>query len=120
VVLLGTQTTLVMCLLPSVIALSVGLLPAVLAPMIPFIMISNVILVVTFGFLRNKNYWLSIGVASFLKFIFLFSTSSIVIKLLLKKEVASSVVAIMSWPQLATALAGGVLAFVFLKSIKKI
>ena len=42
VALLGVQNAILLCLLPSTIALSVGLLPAILAPVIPFIIISNV------------------------------------------------------------------------------
>lgn len=120
VVLLGTQNAIILALLPSTIALSVGLLPAILAPMIPFIIISNTILILGFSLLREKNFWSGIIVGSVLKFIFLWSTSFVVINLLLKKELATQVSAIMSWPQLATALIGGVLAYVFLKSIKKI
>lgn len=120
VFLLGTQNAILVGLIPSLIALSVGLLPAVLAPMIPFIMVANTILIVTFGYLYKKNFWLGVVLASLLKFIFLFATSSIVIDLLLKKEVATAVSTMMSWPQLITALAGGAVAFLFLKSIKKI
>ena len=86
VALLGAKNAILIGLLPSVIALSAGLLPAVLAPMIPFIMLSNAILIVVFGYLRKKNYWLAIVSASVLKFFFLFSVSSIVTNLLLKKE----------------------------------
>lgn len=112
-IILGTQAGILVGLIPSIIALSVGTLPAPLAPMVPYIMISNAILIVTFGLLRNKNYWLAVGVASFLKFLFLFATSSIVIGLLVQQELAESVALMMSWPQLVTALAGGVLASVF-------
>ncbi len=120
VALLGTQTAIILALLPSTIALSAGLLPAVLAPMIPFIIIANTILILGFSVLGEKNYWLGILVGSLLKFLFLWSTSFVVINLLLKKELATSVSAMMSWPQLATALLGGVIAYIFLKSIKKI
>lgn len=112
-IILGTQAGILVGLIPSIIALSVGTLPAPLAPMVPYIMISNAILIVIFGFLRNKSYWLAVGVASFLKFLFLFATSSIVIGLLVEQELAESVALMMSWPQLVTALAGGVLASVF-------
>ena len=120
VVLLGTQTAIILALLPSTIALSVGLLPAILAPMIPFIIISNVILILGFSYLKEKDFWSGIIVGSVLKFIFLWSTSFVVINLLLKQELATKVSAMMSWPQLATALIGGVLAYIFLKSIKKV
>jgi len=117
--LLGTEAAIMIGLVPSLIALTSGLLPAVLAPMIPFIMVSNAILVLTFSLFQKKNYWLGIISASLIKFIFLFSTSSIVINLLLKKEVATKVAQIMSWPQLLTALAGGIIAWLILKISKK-
>ncbi len=118
VFLLDCQSAILVGLIPSMIALSAGLLPPVLAPMVPFIMMSNTILIITFNYLKEKNYWLGIVSASVLKFIFLFSASSIVINLLLKKEIAAKVAAMMSWPQLFTALSGGVIAYLFLKFIK--
>jgi len=65
---LGVDFAILIGLIPSVIALGVGLLPAVLVPMVPFIMISNTLLVVCFAYLRKKNYWLGVVVSSFLKF----------------------------------------------------
>jgi len=118
--LLGGQAAILIGLVPSVIALSFGLLPAVLAPLVPFIMLSNTILVLTFICLKDKNYWLRVIPASLLKYLFLFATSSIVINLLLKKEVTQKVAAMMSWPQLVTALLGGILAYLFLKGLKNI
>lgn len=118
VTLLGTQAGILVGLIPSLIAFSVGLLPPVLAPMIPFIMVGNTILVIIFNYLK-RNYWLGIIVASLLKFLFLFSTSSIAINLLLKKEIASRIAVMMSWPQFLTALTGGLLAYLFLRAIKK-
>ena len=117
--LLGSSSAILVGLIPSLIALSCGLLPAVLAPMVPFIMMGNTILVLVFGYSRKKNYWLGMVSASFLKFAFLAGTSSLVIDLLLKKEVARNVALMMSWPQLFTALAGGIIAYLFLKSIKR-
>ena len=119
-IILGAQMGIFAGLIPSVIALSVGTLPPALAPMIPYIMISNVILILTFNFLKGKNYWLAITLASFLKFLFLFSTSSLVISLLMKKELAGSVALMMSWPQLVTALMGGILAWIFFKKMRHI
>jgi len=115
VILLGTQAGIMVGLIPSLIALSVGTLPAPLAPMVPYIMLGNVILVLTFGFLKEKNYWLGMIASSALKFIWLFVSSFIVIDLLLKKELAQSVALMMSWPQLVTALLGGVIVWLFFK-----
>lgn len=118
--LLGVEAGILIGLIPSVISLSVGLLPAALAPMVPFIILGNAILAVVFSYFKEKNYWLGIFSASLLKFLFLFNASSVVINLLLKKEVAGQVALMMSWPQIFTALSGGLIAYLFLKSCKKI
>lgn len=114
-IVLGWRAGTFVGFVPSAIALSVGTLPPVLAPMVPYIMISNVILVLTFNFLKDRNFWLAVGSASFMKFLFLFSISSLVMNLLLKKELAGAAAAMMSWPQLITALAGGAIAWTFLR-----
>ncbi|MFN3301720.1 MAG: ECF transporter S component, partial [Patescibacteria group bacterium] len=119
-VLLSPELAMFIGLFPSIVALSSGLLPAVLAPMVPFIMTANAILVLIFSFLRKKSYWLGVVLAAFCKFLFLFSTSSIMMKLILKKELATKVAAMMGWTQLVTALAGGIIAFLILKALKKI
>ncbi len=117
--ILGPQAAILVGLVPSLIALSAGLLPPVLAPMIPFIMMSNAILIVTFSGLGKQNYWLKMGIASVLKFLFLFATSTIVIDLLIQKEIAEKVALMMSWPQLVTAIAGGAIAYPIIRLIKK-
>lgn len=116
---LGIEGAVLIALVPSLVALSAGLLPPVMAPVVPFIMMSNIILVVFFIYLKEKNYWLAIVLASVLKFVFLFSASGIVIDLLIKKEIAAKVAVMMSWPQLFTALAGGLIAYLFLKCQRK-
>lgn len=115
---LGLSGGILVGLIPSVVALAAGLLPPVLAPMVPFIMISNAVMILAFYFLKERSYWQGMIAGSILKFIFLYSTSSIVINLLLKKEVAAQVSLMMSWPQLLTAIAGGCLAYVFVKWMK--
>ncbi len=120
-VILGTQGAVLIALIPSLIALSVGLLPQALAPMVPFIMMSNVILVLVFNYVRKRNleakksYWTGLISASVLKFLFLFSTSFVVVNLITKQAVAQKAAAILSWPQLLTALAGGVIAYLVLR-----
>jgi hypothetical protein len=112
---LGVSGGILVGLIPSVVALSAGLLPPVLAPMVPFIMISNVIMILTFNFLKERNYWQGMILGSVLKFVFLYSTSAVVINLLLQKEVSAQVSLMMSWPQLLTAITGGCLAYVLIK-----
>lgn len=118
-ILLGVQAGILVGLIPSLIALSTGLLPPVLAPMIPFIMVGNTILVIAFNYLK-ENYWLGVVVAGTLKFFFLFSSSMTVVGLFSKREVAQRIILMMGWPQLFTALVGGLLAYFFLKKINRL
>lgn len=114
-VFLGLQAGILISLVPSLIALSIGLLPMFLAPMIPFIILGNIILVFSFDYLKKNNYLTRIIVASFLKFFFLFSTSFVIINFFFQGKIASNVFLMMSWPQLITALTGGLIAYFFLK-----
>ena len=115
--LLGSKIAILTGLLPSIIALSVGLLPIALAPIIPFIISSNIILVLTFNFLKEKSYWTGVLLASGLKFLFLFGVSSIFTNFVLKKNFLN-IAATMQLPQLLTAISGGVVAYFFLRNIK--
>lgn len=119
-VILGVRTASLLALMPSLVSLAIGFLPFVLFPVVPFIMASNIILIYIFDYLRRKNYWLAMISASFLKFIFLYLTSSVVIKFVIAKQLAGALSLMMSWPQLVTAIFGGVIAYFFLKSIRKI
>jgi len=118
VLVLGTKKALFVGIIPSIVALSVGTLPGPLAPMVPFIMISNVILIAVFGWLKNKNYWLGVFTASALKFVFLFSTSFVVINFFFKKELAAQIAGMMSWSQFITAFGGGIIAYVFFRIVR--
>ena len=117
--LLGARDGLLIGLLPSSVALATGLLSPALAPLIPFIIIGNAILVLTFSYLSRINYWVGVIVGSLLKFGFLYGTSTVVIGLLINKQVAPAVAQTLSWPQLVTALAGGILAFGLVKLVRK-
>lgn len=122
----GIRTAFLLCLIPSLMALAGGLLPPVLAPVVPFIMISNVLFVFTIDYFyqkaknADKGYWLGVCFGAGLKYLFLFLNVKLMASLVLRKDLAVAVTTMMSWPQLATALAGGVLAFVFLKWLKRI
>lgn len=121
VVMLGLRQTLPICFIPSIMALLAGILLPIMAPIVPFIMLGNVVLVVTFSYFYQKNFWLGVVAASVLKFIFIWSTTSAIANLFIKKPaIVSRIAQIMSWPQLLTALGGGLLAYAFLKFIKRI
>ena len=124
--LVGIRSALVICLVPSLMALAGGLLPAVLAPVVPFIMISNAILVLSLDYAYSnfknefRGYWLGVIIGAGLKFLFLLFSVSFIAKLLIKKELAVKVAQMMSWPQFATALTGGLIAWLILKWLKRI
>ncbi|MCK5320839.1 iron hydrogenase [Candidatus Parcubacteria bacterium] len=122
----GVRSALVLCLIPSLMALAGGLIPPILAPIIPFIMMSNVILVLAvdrvYYYFKNdlNGYWFGLVSGAVLKFAFIYFSLNIIIKLLIKQELVAKVAQMMSWPQLATAITGGFIAWIFLKKIKRI
>lgn len=124
--LIGIRSAMVLAVIPSLMALAGGLLPAVLAPAVPFIMISNMIFVLAIDFIysrsvnTNKGYWVGVVIGSLLKFSFLFLSVNFIAKLLIKQELVFKVAQMMSWPQLATALLGGVMAWAVLKGLKRV
>jgi hypothetical protein len=124
--LIGIRGAMVLALVPSMLALAGGLLPAVLAPAVPFIMIGNVILILAVDFiykqLKNKTrgFWLGVTAGALLKFLFLYASINIISQLLIKQELAVKIAQMMSWPQFYTALMGGVIAWAGLKRLKVI
>ena len=113
----GFRNAIAIAVVPSLMALSGGLLPAILAPVVPFIMIGNMILILCVDWFYNnfedktKGYWTGVLVGAALKFLFLFASVNIISGLLIKQELAIKVVQMMSWPQLYTAVIGGVIAW---------
>lgn len=118
-VFLGFENAILIALFPSLIALSIGLLPPILLPMVPFIITGNVLYIFIFSKLQKTNYWLGLVPASILKFALIFLSSQFLVNLITSKGLPPAVTLMMSWPQLVTALAGGIIAFIVLKSVKK-
>jgi len=103
--------------MPSLVAVACGQLLWALAPMVPFIMLSNLILMAVFVFIyrKYKNFLAGIMVAAFIKFVWLYATSHVLIFAVLHSAIAAKVAVMMSWPQLATAVAGGLMAYLAIK-----
>lgn len=119
--ILGSGPAILIGLVPSVVALSSGLLPAPLAPMVPFIMISNAILIIVFFYVKKIHFGAGAVVSSLTKYAFLYGTSILMVKLIIKPEIAAKAAAtMMAWPQLVTALVGAIIAFGILRIFKKI
>lgn len=119
-VMLGLRAGIVLSFVPSVMALLGGLLPALLMPFLPFIMAGNILLVVIFHYLRLKNFWLGAVAGAIVKFAFLTAAIQIFFRFLIHKPIVQVIAYMMSWNQLYSALLGALIAFVFLKFIKRI
>jgi hypothetical protein len=121
--LVGIRSAITLALIPSLMALSGGLLPAVLAPAVPFIMISNCILIFSMEYLFTKfeqpvaGYFFGLIAGAGLKWIFLLLSTGLISNLLAKQELAVKIAQMMSWPQLATAVIGGIIAYGILKPL---
>ena len=106
-------------MLPSTVALANGLLPVALAPMIPFIMLSNVIYLQSFSFLETKTKSVTaVFIAALLKTIFLTLVVRFLMSGLLALPLLAKVQVMMTLPQLWTAVVGGLLALSIKKHVK--
>ena len=100
-------------------ALLRGVLPLPLAIMIPFIALANALYVTTFGRIEVRSRWLALGMAAVSKYALL---QSVILILAWRPlvfaaaggqttiSIPSALAAMMSWPQLLTALSGGLIA----------
>jgi len=115
------------CITPLLAVLR-GQLPAPLAPMVPFIILANVLFVVLFNFVYGKNaqsnfaLWRSsfaVGLAALCKFLVLYMSARFVLPLLLGKQLPAALVSVMAFPQLITAIIGATLALLFFRLLRR-
>ncbi len=118
--LVGPMEAIILGLIPSSVALSSGLLPLPLAPMVPFIMMANAAFIAIFAYMASTNYWIALVLAALVKFAFLSLSVSMVMANMLPDSLVQNLAIMMSWPQLVTALIGGVVAFGILKSVERL
>jgi hypothetical protein len=107
----GLAGGLLVGLLPSTVSLLAGLLPAPLMPMIPFIITGNAILALAVSSLGSRNYWAGMALGAAMKFGLLYTASAFVLTSILHRTMPTSIASMMAWPQLLTALLGGIAAF---------
>lgn len=114
----GFKKIIPVLLLPSLASFLNGVLFGVFTPyllyLMPFIMLSNLILVLTVKYVKTK--YLNIGIAALLKACFLFSAAYILFHTIHLPEIFLTTMGLI---QLYTALIGGVLASLFI-TFKKI
>jgi hypothetical protein len=117
---LGPVAGILIALIPSLVALTSGLLPLPLAPMVPFIMVGNVLLVVAFHYLKTQHFAVKVTLAAVIKFLFLWQVTAQIMTNMLPDPIVKNLLVMMTWPQLYTALIGGLIAFALLKSLKRL
>jgi hypothetical protein len=97
---------------------------AAIAPLVlafsPFIIIGNIIIAAAFAILNRKSKIAAIIIGAVVKFAFLFAAISIFTSIVkMKPQIAATLTNLFSWPQLVTALVGGVIALVVLAAVGK-
>lgn len=111
--------------LTPLMAFLVGQLPSPMMPFIPFIMIGNIIFVVIFGILMKKSVvgkGIGVGIGSVCKFAFLYMSALKLVPLFkigFKAKVYKNLVFMMGFPQLITAIIGGIIAIIIISLMKK-
>ncbi len=106
-------------LITPLVALMVGIIKPPMAPALPFIMISNAVIILTFYYLRNKNKYFSLGVAALAKFLVLFGATKLVLGALLPPPILEKVAVVFGITQFFTAIAGGLVALAIAPMVNK-
>jgi hypothetical protein len=110
-------------------ALANGVLPLPLMVMIPFIGIANAILSTVYGALKGRNRGLALVAGAALKFVWLFGVTAWLTAAPLQVafggttsavKLPPTLVTMMQWPQLATALAGGLIALGAMEGVQRL
>jgi len=120
----GTYYGIGVGLLTPLVALLVGQLNQAFAPFVPFIMIGNAIYVLLFGLLKGKiklGKYAGVISGSVLKFLFLYLSVSKLVTLFslnIPKPLLKKLAAAMGFPQLITALIGGIIAIAIIEILK--
>lgn len=125
-VILGLRWALVLSIIPSIMALAGGLLLPFMAPVVPFIILSNMLMValVNYFYTRdgnaNNGYWKGVLSGALGKSFFLMVAAFGVLSYFQNPQAVKLAVSAFGIIQFLTALVGACLAFLFLKFVKKI
>lgn len=101
-----------------VVALMVGIIKPPMAPVLPFIIASNITIVVVYHLLRNKNTYFALVVAAFAKFLLLFGAVKLVLGSMLPAPIMEKVAVTFGITQFFTAIGGGIVALLVVPLIK--
>lgn len=87
----------------------------------PFIMAGNALLVLCYALLKKYNKILAVGTGAVLKFGFLYGAIRLFTSSMnLNEKVAITLTNLFSWPQLLTAVIGGVIALAVFPALKRV
>ena len=116
-VLLGPRAAVSIAVLPSLFALAFGQLPAPLAPLVPVIILGNVVLITVFDRLLPHGWWRAALVAAVAKYCLLLGTTGLLVITtgLLPAATVPVALSMMGWAQLLTALSGAAIAYAALR-----
>ena len=111
--------------IPSLAAIAGGLLSPMMFFAVPFIVFSNILYIFSVDKVYNnfknefKGYWFGVIVGSLIKFLFIFISINVVAHFFIKQTMVVKMINMFSWPQLFNALLGGIIAWLFLKWLKR-
>lgn len=106
--------------LVSAITNKSAMAPIVLA-FSPFIMAGNAILVICYALLKKVSKILAISVGAVLKFGFLYGTILLFTSYMaLNEKISLTLISLFSWPQLLTAIIGGVIALAVFPALRRV
>lgn len=120
VLLVGWKSATGIGVITPLFALIRGQLPPVLAPMVPFIMLGNAVLVLSFTALwrfrkirsEMPRFVLGVGLAAILKTAWLWMAAVWTVPVILGKQIPHTVVTAMTLPQFVTAVLGGMITWI--------
>jgi len=133
--LLNMKAAILVGLFTPLVALWRGQLPAILAPMIPFIIGGNSLLILVYGslclYFKRKftrkitgltmiYEFIPVTLAALGKFIFLFFAARFIFPLMFGKTFPEQILWMMAFPQFITAFIGGILALTVVKFLIRI
>jgi uncharacterized membrane protein len=126
VLISDTKFGMLVGLCTPVLAALTGQLASPMVPFVPFIMAGNITFALIFGLLSKyiKKYgnYVGIGVGAVLKTLVLAVSAKYLVVLLsisIPKPVMAKLITVMSYPQLYSAVAGGIVALIFYSVFKK-
>lgn len=101
-------------IITPMLAVLLGVQPPATVVLVPFIMAGNAVYVTLFKVLRRYNDFIGIIAAALTKFALLYAAANIIVN-----KLPAPIKLAFSFPQLITAAAGGAIALVILKAVKK-